>query len=128
MKTYKHKTLWWVTKPSDEIGCTYIIARHKDCTISNRTIPKELIENSQDREEVVKKDWIDDIIKDLQNNSRELDEESAKEIRQAIEENAPKVKKFTEQEIATMISRKDPIKSLYEFIIEIFADNWLLEE
>jgi len=62
-------------------------------------VRSDLIENSQDREEVVESDWIYDIIKDLQNNSRELDEESAKEIRQAIEKHAPKEKKFTEEEL-----------------------------
>lgn len=63
----------------------------------------ELIENSQDREEVVEKDWIDDVMRDI----AKIDDKA--QFRKILEKHAPKVKKIRKSEVQGWYVEKHPI-------------------
>jgi hypothetical protein len=92
------------------------------------TIPCELIENSQDREEVVEtKDWIDDVYDEYQRavpaECINSDEWYRMKMRKAIEKHAPKQKKFTKEEVGKYAKEFVFHKQVTEFIICFLRDN-----
>lgn len=95
-------------------------------------IPKELIENSQDREEVVEQPpkRMRDVIEAYNKNYTHLNDHK---LIQALEKHCPPLqKKFTEEDIVAS-SRKEMYRDTEWFVIlnEIkyfLKTNWLLEE
>lgn len=68
-------------------------------------IYKELIEDSQDREEVVEKSWINDARDMFRRRWPTWQDE--KDFRDAIEKHAPKVKKFTRDDVTNRKHAQD---------------------
>lgn len=64
-----------------------------------RTIPPELIENSQDREEVIEKDWIDEVRENYQQLCWVYSTDKMW-FRKAIENNAQKQQMFSYNDIS----------------------------
>lgn len=97
-KVFKHKTLWWIANFDDILNWIYKIENKE----AYNYIDKQLIENSQDREEVIEKDWIDKCIDEIHNNDIRTDDE--KEIRKIIREiilkHAPNQQMFTYNDIS----------------------------
>lgn len=130
MKTYKHKTLWWIAEKSNERPYHYKLKFEDEIEY----VRSDLIENSQDREEVVEKDWIDDARK-YHCNIRGYDESKLDKhktyFRQAIEKHAPKEKKFTEEEL-WVFSEKHlltlPYNDVVKWMIKFLQAHWLFEE
>ncbi len=98
MRKFKHKTLWWIANFDDILNWIYKIENKE----AYNYIDKQLIENSQDREEVIEKDWIDKCIDEIHNNDIRTDDE--KEIRKIIREiilkHAPNQQMFTYNDIS----------------------------
>jgi len=115
MKKFKHKTIWWIAERSESNWWDYVIAN----TLDVSWLPKELIENSQDREEVIEKDWIWKAFDEFWNNETEF--------RQAIEKHAPKLK-FTINDISNYTNlRNSPYWTVeYVAIRDFLKDNNLL--
>lgn len=92
MKTYKHRTLGWIY---ERLGDNYnpVVNQTHNWPMMPFSIIPELIENSQDREEVVEKDWIDEARSGIKCIT------TKETFREAIEKHAPKQKKFTIEEI-----------------------------
>lgn len=104
-KTYKHKTLWWIALEYFKSWKFYISRVNDDWTeveIAINVLP-ELIWS--DREEVVEKDWIDELHNDLFYVAREI---SVRTLREAIEKHAPKQVKFTREEIEKWADENRP--------------------
>ena len=124
MKTYKHKTLWWIAR-QDNTERYYTF----DWDVKYY-FPTKLIENSQDREEVVETDWIDDAIADYDVSEYNTDKRKYN-LRKAIEKHCPpKVKKFTRDDILNFYDIYKWMKGnlMVHHICEFLIANWLLEE
>ena len=81
------------------------------------------IEDSNDREEVIEKDWISKCVIDF-NNIRVKITEANKANRGIIEKHAPKI---TEKEFCSCI-RSDFWESWYEAIEELLKEKWIYKE
>jgi hypothetical protein len=135
MKTYKHRSLWWIAK-KNPYSSNFLIEWKTvdDCEDPISPLDIRLVENSQDREEVVEKDWIDDARK-YHCNIRGYDESKLDKhktyFRQAIEKHAPKEKKFTEEEL-WVFSEKHlltlPYNDVVKWMIKFLQAHWLFEE
>lgn len=134
MRKFKHKTLWMIAEQNNDFSYWDYVIESIDANYSRwskaypdlrvvRTIPPELIENSQDRQEVIDRDWIDELHNDLFYVGKEI---SLGILREAIEKNAPKPKKFTIEYIKEWSKKHQRIntKNLEEFLQE----HWLLSE
>jgi len=132
MRKFKHKTLWMIAEQNNDFSYWDYVIESIDANYSRwskaypdlrvvRTIPPELIENSQDRQEVIDRDWIDELHNDLFYVGKEI---SLGILREAIEKNAPKPKKFTIEYIKEWSKKHQRIntKNLEEFLQE----HWLL--
>lgn len=106
---YRHKKLWWIIKEQDN----WYDATQPNTLIT--TIPKELIEDSQDRELIEEKDWIGNMYKELWMVFGE------KDLRKAIEKHIPKI---TEREIFKIIW---PLEC-WEEMTALLKSKWLLAE
>lgn len=122
MKKFRHKTLWWIAQ--ERIDNKYRVFVWKNGLEMDVVdwIPKELIENSQDREEFVEKDWIGDILLEYNKDSFL----NCERMRKIIEKHAPKVKKFTEEEV--QVWNEMNFRMCPDTICDFLRVNWLLEE
>ena len=142
MKTYKHRTLWWIAKPCtvwwftvvvNDTDWDRVLAYYIDDI--KDTLHYKIIEADSNREEVVEtKDWVDEVYKTLEEDYDWCFEytEVVEHLRQAIEKHAPIVKKFTMEDIERWTRKNmypDHERSivLNEFKF-FFRVNWLLEE
>lgn len=104
MKAYKHKKLWWISIETawDEY---YRVNRFND-KFTAIIVPKELIEDSSDREEVVEKDWKENVIDSLHAMWWKFDKESDyADFRNILYQNTPKQKKFTKNDVLTYVNK-----------------------
>lgn len=110
-KTYKHKQTWWIAKEEDD---SYEYDRDWSRTAwSLFYIPKELIENSNDRELQPEEDWIDGLI-------RELCIEFKASAREKIEKYMPKI---TEEELQNCCDLW--IELTIEKVENLLKEKWL---
>ncbi len=116
MKTYKHKRLWWIAEQDQDIKSIF--------RATNSELEEEYLKDSQDREEVVESDWIENFANEI-NYKFDWDME---DFRNILEKHAPKVKKFTKEEVGKYAKDFVFHKQVTEFIICFLKDNWLLEE
>lgn len=134
MRKFKHRTLGWIAKPykDNELypDCYQIVKDPKEDTamvssqwwgvIEYFIVYKELIENSQDREEVIEKDWKQKIIDDT-NKYWVL------ELRNIIEKHAPKQVKFTRDNIQKWYNNY-PSMDGTKMVRDFLKDHNLLDE
>ncbi len=93
MKTYKHKTLWWIAK-LDSRATRYEV-HHSEWNF--HLVHPSIIENSQDREEIVENDWVDKVLEEFWRYTYYWNTyETRLVLRNAIENHTPK---FTEESI-----------------------------
>lgn len=123
MKQYKHKKLWWIVED--------ILNWYKRVTESKTYYyEKELIEDSQDRELLEERDWIDDAI---ENFEIETDYRFGLGRRQQLILHIRKLlPKITEEELDTLYSHKIGIWWM-EFVSRenlknLLKSKWLLAE
>lgn len=120
-KRYKHKQLWWIAELNK--WYYYIINKTNWAEVK---IPKELIENSSDRElipEEVESDWIDEIIKDCINCVIN-DDLDADILRQSIKKHIPKI---TEEELKYVFC--DSYRTSHqERLINLLKEKWMYKE
>lgn len=109
MRKFKHKDTWEIITQTNE-NWDYMfnaMLANKNYADRHYHFPKRVIENSQDREEVIEQDWIDELIQEL---------EVAKcfqwKYRQAIEKHAPKIKKFTREDVEEFVWWDRPVAYL----------------
>ena len=137
MRKFKHRTLGWIAE-----GCFYdkddtlFAVSEEDNDTTVRAIPKKLIENSRDREEVIEKDWIElcvewiGALEDIEypciseNPTRWKNKETIREI---IEKHAPKQVKFKRHDIQKWYNNYPSIDGT-RMLIDFLQDNNLLEE
>lgn len=93
-KVYKHKILWWIASLQwdeyyyiDSVKCWHFI-------------DKRILLEWQDREEIVEKDFIDNIIEEITIKWFCFSEYWKIEFRKAIEKYTKKVKKFIRDDVA----------------------------
>lgn len=97
MKTYKHKRKWYKASYLSWYG-EYVI---KDWEDQICILPVWVVEECDNREEVVEKDWIDDVIIYLKRLWWKFQMYwCEQEFRDVLEECTPKVKKFTDTDIS----------------------------
>jgi len=107
MRKFKHKTLWMIAEQNNDFSYWDYVIESIDANYSRwskaypdlrvvRTIPPELIENSQDRQEVIDRDWISNAWKEYEEcwttNGYE-------EFREIIKKHVPQANKFTKKEV-----------------------------
>lgn len=132
MKKFKHKTLWWIAKPvqddnmrlEEKLVDKYdIFAFPNGSCINNcRIFTEELIELWF--EEVVEKDWISYLYEFILWDTKPTENS----LREYIEQHAPKVKKFTIDELKKYQQEKRDSTDPYYHILIFCKDHWLLEE
>ena len=120
MKTYRHKTLWWIAKKEETL---IWICKIQDKNNYNY-IDIKLIENSQDWEEVVETtDWIDE----ARNMYWEAwPDNDVNDFREAVIKHAPRVR-FTENEIKKYYWERTRRQSI-DIVCRFLQEHWLLEE
>lgn len=141
-KTYKHKTLWWIAikEEKEKYKWQYAIFNWWDFAVKERNdnpakqpdrvymMYPELIEWSNDREEVVEKDLVYDarlLYCDFQNIAVEC---SAKDsFRLAIEKCFPIQKKFTEKEVEEYYWERSRRQTI-DIVCRFLKEHWLLAE
>lgn len=66
-KTYKHKRLWWVVEenPNANWWIYWLRLFKEKPDFWQAPIPKEIIENSLDWEEIKQEDWIDKVVEEF---------------------------------------------------------------
>lgn len=98
MKTYKHKTLWWIAEIED---FNKPLCKYKTLDSDWIVIHRCFISSDSNREEVVEKDWVEMCVDEIfeYQRWRPWDEPDYVSIRKIIEKHAPQVKKFTREDI-----------------------------
>lgn len=128
MRKFKHRTLDWIAE-----GCFYdkddtlLAVSEKDNDTAVRAVPKKLIENSQDREEVIEDDWISNAWTEYEECWTTNDD---KDFREIIEKHAPKQLKFTIDDVKERYNKQKSYGFLGEVAIRYFLEdhNLLSEE
>lgn len=128
MKKFVHKTLWREAKEKNirfeqEKQRMYLVKRPNSKQWFY--IHPELIEWCDERKEFVEKDWITNARDEYWIlNKRNTD--AKQDFREAIEKHAPKVKKFTEQEVQRWNEMN--FRMCPDTICDFLRVNWLLKE
>ena len=132
MRKFVHKTLWWIAKPAqdndlrleEKLVDKYDIFAFTDNSYINnqRILKEELIELWFEEE----KDWIDEVYKALEKDYAWCFSytEWVEHLREAIEKNQPKTRKFTKEEVYKFRDSFSWTFMLYDFL----KLHWLLEE
>lgn len=127
MRKFVHKTLWWIAK--ENYSCYHINWTEKTWTMHPvpAHIPRELIENSYDREEVVEQSpqRMRDVIEEYNKNYTHLNNHK---LIQALEKHAPKEKKFTIEDIRDWQEKYWYVTLYAQWATAFFRDNNLLSE
>lgn len=136
MKTYKHKKLWWEATEEElflEEWKSIMYGVKKTGSKQTFYAYPEIIENSQEREEVVEKDWISQCIDEYNTLSRiayKLDNGRVPtvDLKRIIEQHAPKQKMFTREEVEYLKSYATPNDEYisYYWFIQFLKTHWLL--
>lgn len=125
-KKYKHKTLWWIADiDNDWDACDHLACILNPKGGGNYTSPRELVENSQDREEIKEDDWIDWLIHQLACDAPEWNHDQW--MRKVIEAHMPKV---SEEEL-THCEDEVPDESAYEMkkgVRKLLKGKWLYQK
>jgi len=98
MKTYKHKTLWWIAEIED---FNKPLCKYKTLDSDWIVIHRCFISSDSNREEVVEKDWIERFADEV-NYQFDWDME---DFRKILEKHAPKQKKFTDEYVWDFVRR-----------------------
>jgi len=130
MKTYKHKTLWWIAK--EKTNGDYRIYKQ------DKWLEKDIMDyvhcnlfvGSQDREEVVEQPpkRMRDVIEEYNKNYTHLNDHK---LIHALEKHAPTVKKFKLDEVKDWYTKNYPRLIYNESTLptlQFLQDHWLLEE
>lgn len=83
MRTFKHKTLWRVAKKQYQ---KYIV----ECDEWTTEVTEAIVENWNDREEVIEKDWIYELVQFIK-LTRVTEDTQEKEYREYIEKHMPRI-------------------------------------
>ncbi len=125
MRKYRHKKLWWIVKSN--LYWNWYDSTQPDTLIT--TIPKELIENSDDWKLQEEKGWIEEIIKDCINCVIN-DDLDADILRRSIKKHMPKI---TKEDIINISSwskhQSDWSRTLtVNEVKQLLKDKWLYKE
>ncbi len=130
MKKFRHKTLLWIAQERIDNKYRVFVKNGLEMDVVD-WIPKELIENSQDREEIVEKDWITNARDEYWIlNKRNTDTEQ--DFREAIEKHCPPLqKKFNKESFLDYHAEsfnKWNFTTRPDVVNNFLRVNWLLEE
>lgn len=120
MKTYKHKNKEWYAQEQREPRST----KYNFCVNNEYSLPEEFFIDSNDREEVIEKDWIEELYDNLMCDDDYCD------FREIVEKYAPKQKKITEEQFKKVASDNNwGYTSLYmNRLWNLLYDNELIED
>ena len=127
-KVFKHKTLWWIAE-NVNIDEPY---NYQATNMHIIVIPKlsiEYLTRSSDREEVIEKDWYDQIIEEMKIRNHIITSRSFKiDLKELIEKHAQKQVKFTRDELdyLKLITTPGGTYVSYNLVIDFLKKHNLL--
>lgn len=121
MKQYKHKKLWWIARKNR------VDWLHLDIWNQTFLIPKELIEESNDRELIEERDWIWDLYSSMiwLFGKQLTEEEEYPMFKERLNKHLPKI---TEEEIYESTKKDYEYKDITDSFIALLKSKWLLAD
>lgn len=138
-KQYKHKKLWWIAKERIDDGTYSVYVIYDELEKPKLDwISKELIEDSNDRELIKEKDWINKIVDDfVESRRKDNDGKSYRYIRfevESLKRNIEKyIPKITEEELDSIINKGLNYYEWNEMVFwyqirDMLKEKWLYKE